>query len=192
MKFWRESSPACRAAVVTTAVTLLMVVVLLLMGRVVWCSCGQLLPWSGDVNSEHNSQHLLDHYSLTHLLHGLLFYALITAIRPRSTVQLRYLLTIVIEALWEILENTPMVIERYRAATISLNYYGDSVVNSVADVMCCACGFLLAAKLAPWKSLTVFIAAELLLLIAIRDCLTLNIIMLVYPLDVIREWQMGA
>ncbi|MCA8924367.1 MAG: DUF2585 family protein [Planctomycetes bacterium] len=163
------------------------------MGRSPWCSCGSPVPWSFVVQSKHNSQHLLDPYAFTHVLHGVLFcagtwLALGRWLGPRA----RLLVALSLEGGWELLENSSWVIERYRAETISLDYYGDSVINSLADVGACALGFYLARRLPLWGSLVLFCAFELLLLLWIKDSLTLNVIMLVYPLEAIRSWQSGG
>jgi hypothetical protein len=163
-----------------------------LQGHVWWCACGSPVPWAWDIWSRHNSQHLVDPYTLTHVLHGIVFYALFRVALPRAPVPTRALCTTGLEALWEMLENSHWVIDRYRAETISLDYFGDSIVNSMSDVAACLAGFVIAAKL-PWKaSLAIFIAVELVLLLWIRDNLTLNVIMLVAPLDAIRRWQMAG
>jgi len=183
-----------RAAGVWIAVALALTgVLLLLMGRSLWCSCGSLVPWSFEVQSLHNSQHVVDPYALTHVLHGVLFCAgtwllLSRWLGPRA----RMVLALSLEGGWELLENSSWVIERYRAETISLDYFGDSVINSLADVCACALGFYLARRLPLWGSLLLFVGFELLLVVWIRDSLLINVIMLVYPLEAIRSWQSGG
>ena len=166
--------------------------VLLAMGRAIWCSCGSAIPWSWDVWSKHNSQHLIDPYGFTHVLHGLGFYAITwLALGNRSSIAWRGAITAILESGWEILENSPIVINRYRATTISLDYFGDSVVNSLADVGCCLLGFWIASKL-PWRvTLVAFFVTEALLLWWVRDSLLMNILQLVYPLESIKQWQMS-
>src|SRR4051794_25110878 len=166
--------------------------VLLAMGRVPWCSCGYVKLWHGVADSAENSQHLTDWYSLTHLVHGLLFYLALWLVGRHWRLGLRLVLTVALEAGWEVLENTDFVIERYRAATISLHYYGDSVVNSVADTLACVLGFMLAARLPVWAAVTLGLALELVAALVIRDNLTLNVVMLLYPFAAIRQWQAGA
>lgn len=169
----------------------LMVCVLHWLGRRWWCACGAANLWWGDPKSSHSSQHLIDPYSLTHVLHGVLFCGILAWVWPRLPYAVALIATVVLEALWEILENSPIVIERYRTATIALGYEGDSIVNSIGDVVCCTLGFVLARRLG-WKwSAGFVVATELILLVWIRDNLFLNIAMLLYPIDAIRTWQGG-
>ncbi|HSR66949.1 MAG TPA: DUF2585 family protein [Acidobacteriota bacterium] len=171
----------------------LTLIVLALMGRPWWCKGGEADLWSGAINSFHNSQHLFDPYSFTHVLHGIGFYALLWLLtRRRWTVLDRLLAALVMESLWEIVENTSWVIERYREETMALGYYGDSVANSLGDILACIAGFALAARLPVWASISLFIAIEALLLFFIRDNLLLNIIMLLWPLEAIKSWQTGG
>ena len=166
--------------------------VLLSMGRRVWCECGSPVPWAWDVWSKHNSQHLIDPYAFTHVLHGVAFYAILwLALGRRLPPVWRAAITASLESSWEILENSPLIIERYRAATISLDYFGDSVVNSIADVGACLLGFWIAWKL-PWRvSLALFVVTEIVLLLWVRDSLLMNILQLVYPIEAVKNWQMG-
>lgn len=162
------------------------------MGRVWWCECGQAGLWSGEIASRHNSQHLFDAYTFTHILHGIGFYALTWLILRRWAGQgIRFVVATGMEAAWEVIENTSLVIERYRVGTISLGYYGDSIANSMADIMACAAGYLLALWLPVWVSVAIFVALEAGLLWWIRDSLLLNILMLIRPLESVKDWQMG-
>jgi hypothetical protein len=156
-----------------------------------WCRCGRPSLWSGDIHSGHNSQHLLDPYSFTHALHGLLFFALLRPLAGKLSFGTRLVLALLLEAVWEIAENSDAVIERYRQATIALGYAGDSVANSLGDLASCGLGFFLAARLPVRWSVTLFFAVEMILLAVYRDCLTLNVLMLVHPLESVKAWQMG-
>jgi hypothetical protein len=162
------------------------------MGRRVWCSCGSLSPWSWDIWSPHNSQHLLDPYTFTHVLHGALYYVVLRLLLGSRWPPFRALLAVMVEVGWEIGENTNVVIEAYRESTISLNYYGDSIVNSVGDVIAFALGYAGAMRLPVWLSVLVFLTVEAVLLLTIRDSLLLNIVMLLYPVQAIKSWQMGG
>jgi hypothetical protein len=190
----RAALPSRRHGVLACLGLLLMaVVVLRLMGRVWWCKCGSWALWTSDVISSHNSQHWLDPYSFSHFQHGLAFYWLLwLMLGDRLSVLWRGVVTVGLESLWEIFENTPFTIERYRAATISLDYYGDSVFNSLGDLASCAAGFAFAATVPVWGAVGTYLAVELIMLAAIRDSLLLNIVMLIQPSDAIRHWQQGG
>jgi hypothetical protein len=162
------------------------------MGRVPWCTCGHVKLWHGVVHSSENSQHLTDWYTLSHVVHGVGFYMILWTTARRLPVGARFVLAVLIEAAWEVFENTPFVIERYRAATISLQYYGDSIINSMSDIVAMMAGFWIARRATVWTSAGLVVALEAFAAIMIRDNLALNILMLVYPLDVIKRWQMGG
>ena len=167
------------------------VIVLRLEGRDWWCACGKLRFWDGDIWSSHCSQHLLDPYSFTHVLHGVGLFLLGLWLMPKMTFVWRLWWATLIECLWEILENSEWVIDRYRSVTVSLGYEGDTVVNAMGDILCCMAGFALANYLGQRRSIIVFVAIELILLVTIHDNLTLNVLMLVYPIEVIKEWQLA-
>ena len=164
----------------------------LAMGRTPAYSRGPIRLWSGDINSAENSQQLLDPYSFTHVSHGVVFYALTRLALGPQRVMLRAIVAIAAEAAWEVYENTDTVINRYRTATIALGYYGDSVINSVFDVVACGLGFVLAWKLPPRVTVAGVIVLEIALALTIRDNLALNIVMLLHPVDAIRRWQLGS
>lgn len=181
-----------QALFASLAVAFLMVLALKGMGQPWWCQCGQFFLWTNDSVSSHNSQHLGDPYSFSHFQHGLFFYlAFWLLLRHRLDLASRGLLMVGLEAAWEVFENTPFTIERYRAMTISLDYYGDSALNSLGDLASCVLGFLFAATLPVWVSVTGYLVIELGMLWLIRDSLLLNILMLVHPLESIRNWQQG-
>ena len=163
-------------------------------GRVWWCKWDTpVYLWSGDAWGTHNSQHLFDPYSFTHILHGLGFYGILYLIfRRRISLAWLLLIAVTAESAWEVLENSKSVIERYRAATISLEYFGDSIANSFGDIVCCITGFLIAHKLSFWRSLALFALTEIILILWIHDSLLVNILMLIYPIKAIKTWQMGG
>lgn len=163
------------------------------MGRSWWCPAGDLTLWSSEINSIHGSQHFLDPYTATHVLHGIALYGLLwLLLRNRMTPLYRGVLAIGLESLWEVLENTPFVIDKYREQTLALGYYGDSVTNSVGDILACALGYVFAMTAPAWASLVAFVSTEALLLWWIRDSLLLNVLMLVRPVEAVKNWQIGG
>lgn len=159
-----------------------------------YCACGKFEIWKSSVWSSHCSQHPLDPYSITHMSHGLIFWCVFLFIPKLRTLSVAWRLALAtfIAAAWEVAENSPFVINRYRTVTMSLDYLGDSVTNAMMDVVCCMLGFFVARKLGVKKTLLFFAATEIALLFLVRDNLTLNVIMLISPVDAIKQWQMGA
>ena len=185
---WTSSLPLVTAAVVVVGA----LTYLRLAGRVWWCTCGTPTLFSAEVASRHNSQHLFDWYSFSHVLHGAIFYWGLRLAAPRLGLAWKVMVAVVVETAWEVLENSPFIIDRYREATAALGYEGDSVVNIVGDLLFCLAGFF-AARAIGWRwSIAFFAAVELTMLAMIRDNLTLNVVMLVWPVESIRQWQMGA
>src|SRR5215211_2869602 len=152
-------------------------------GRLWWCSCDYLLLWSGDPWSSDNSQHLLDPYSFTHVLHGFVLCGLLALTVPRLSALWRLCLAVSIEAVWEVIENSEFVIRRYREQTAALGYHGDTIVNSLGDILACGLGFVLAHRLGFRRTFALFVLTEVTMAIWIRDYLSLNVLMLVYPIE---------
>ena len=180
-----------RALVAAVAAIALFAAIEIAWGRPPLCPCGHLALWAGDPNSPENSQQLSDWYSLSHIIHGFLFYGLLWSILPGHLRRWALPLAVMIEGGWELLENSPIIIDRYRTATMALGYTGDSVLNSLSDISCMMIGFALARKLPVWATIALAIIFELLTLAVIRDNLTLNILMLLWPIDAIKQWQAG-
>lgn len=183
------------------AVIAAMALAMLFEERIWWCECGSYDIWKSDVWSSHCSQHLFDPYTLSHICHGLFFWCLFEwvgdrlgprffpVVAAKFTVPRRLLLAVVVAAAWEVAENSPYVIERYRTVTMSLDYMGDSIINAIGDVLSCIFGFVLAKRLGIKWTLVLFVTLELISLATIKDNLTLNVIMLTFPIPGIKEWQ---
>ncbi|WP_374730721.1 DUF2585 domain-containing protein [Aliirhizobium terrae] len=184
-----ETHSARRWLVVALALFLAQIVILYAMGRIPICECGYVKLFEPGVNSPGNSQHLADWYTPSHIIHGFLFYGLGWLILRRAPLSARLSLAVLIEAAWEIAENSPLIIDRYRTATMALGYSGDSILNSAMDTVFMALGFLFAARVPAWATVVIAICFELFTGWLIRDNLTLNVLMLVWPVEAIRTWQ---
>jgi hypothetical protein len=163
-----------------------------LMGQPPICECGYIKLWEGVVLSSGNSQHLTDWYTPSHVIHGILFYLGLWFFFPRMPIAIRLALAVGIEVSWEIFENTPWIINRYREQALAQGYIGDSVINSVFDTLAMVGGFLIAWRAPIWLSVVLVIALEMFVLYSIRDSLTLNVVQLLYPIEVISNWQAGS
>ena len=181
--------------VLSIIVVLVTIVILKAMGRPWIANSGIVKLWHGEVVSSENSQHLSDWYSFTHIAHGFLFFFILWLISKKIKLfrkfSIAFVVAVTLESIWEIVENTDFVIHRYREATIALDYFGDSIVNSTADIFFMSLGFVLASRLPVMASLLVVVALELMLAFVIRDNLALNILMLIYPIQAVKEWQLG-
>lgn len=168
------------------------VVLLRLQGRTWWCECGGSSLWSGDIWSSHNSQHLFDAYSFSHLQHGILLYGLLAWLCPRVSPAWRLFLAACVEVAWEVSENTQFMIDRYRESTISLGYNGDSIANSFGDVVSFVFGFAVARRLGFWPSVAALVVVEAAMVVLYRDSLLLNTLMLIHPIEAVKDWQTPA
>ncbi len=185
-----DNRRATRFWLVVAAVFLIVqIVTLALMGRIPICECGYVKLFEPGVNTAGNSQHISDWYTPSHIIHGFLFYWLAIVVLPRASFGARLTLAVVVEAAWELLENSPIIIDRYRTATMAVGYQGDSILNSAMDTVAMGLGFLFAARAPVWLTVAIAIGFEIVTAIVIRDNLTLNVLMLVWPVEAVKAWQ---
>ena len=181
-----------RVLAAAAAISVAVAAMELWMGRLPFGPDGRIGLWEGNIWSREQSQRFADPYTFSHTIHGMLFYAILWLVAPRTSVRARFIAAIMMEGAWEVLENSPIIINRYREATIALGYVGDSVFNSLSDILFAGLGFLFAWRARPWVTVAVILAMEIGTAIWMRDNLTLNIVMLLHPIDAIRDWQMAG
>ena len=174
------------------ALVAMQALILFAMGQPAICACGFVKLWHGSASSPETSQHISDWYTLSHILHGVIFYALLKLVAPRASLGALFLAALAIEIAWEVTENTPMIVERYRQLALAQGYTGDSVLNSVFDTIAAGSGFMLARFAPIWLTALILAAFEAVALFSIRDNLTLNVIQLIYPIEAISRWQAGG
>lgn len=188
---WYKRIPLSVVLLMAVGFIVLQALVLLALGQPPICTCGTIKLWTGDVSGPENSQQLTDWYTYTHIVHGFVLYFLLWLIAPRMPIGLRFVLAVGLEASWEMIENTPFIIDRYRQSALAQGYVGDSIVNSVFDTLAGAFGFVLARILPVWSTVVIMVVMELFVGFMIHDNLTLNIIQLIHPTAAISDWQAG-
>jgi hypothetical protein len=189
---WYNKKPTWGYILIVVALFAITAIAEYMMGRVIICECGTIRLWIGELNTPEGSQHISDWYTFSHIIHGFIFYWFFRLISKKKwPIWLCFVAAVAVEAGWEIIENSTFVINRYNETTISLKYYGDSILNSIADMVFMALGFLMAKKMPVWLTITLIIVMEIGVGYMIRDNLLLNVIMLVYPVEAIKAWQMA-
>jgi hypothetical protein len=179
------------AAIGVVALLAVQAAVLYAFGQPLICACGYIKFWEGVVQSAGNSQHITDWYTFSHIIHGLLFFYIVRKLLPRLSIGSQFLIALAAEIGWEILENTPWIIDRYREQALAQGYTGDSILNSVSDTLAMIAGYIAARKLPIWAVVLVIAVLEIIVALWIRDNLTLNVINLIYPFEFIQQWQAG-
>jgi hypothetical protein len=188
---WATRHSLATGLAIAAAIVALQAAVLLALGHPAICTCGSVDLWHGNPSGPQTSQNLTDWYTPSHVIHGFGFYLLLRLVAPKLPIGLRFALAIGLEAGWEILENTPLIMDRYRQTAMAQGYFGDSVINSVADTFAAALGFVLARRLPVAASVAIVAALEIFVLMMIRDNLALNIVQLLYPSEALSRWQTG-
>jgi hypothetical protein len=181
-----------RVVAAAAAICVAVAAVELWMGRLPFGPDGRIGLWEGNIWSSEQSQRFADPYTFSHTIHGMLFYAILWLVARRAPVRARFIGALLLEGAWEVLENSPIIIDRYREATIALGYVGDSAFNSVSDIFFAGLGFLFAWRARPWLTVAVILAMEIGTAVWVRDNLALNIVMLIHPVDAIKAWQMAG
>lgn len=191
-KFFLAKQKPLLYGLISLGIIFVSVFILNFYGRNWWCDCGYVKFWDGTLNGPNDAQHFSDYYTFSHIIHGLAFFGILWLVARRLPLGLRFVFAVMIEEAWELFENSNFMIQRYRDITIANAYQGDSILNSTSDVLFMSLGFFLAWKLPLWASIILIIAMEVVVGFLIRDNLTLNILMLLYPVQVIKKWQMGV
>jgi hypothetical protein len=188
---WYERISVGTYLLVGAALIGVQALILFAMGRSLICTCGYVRLWGGIASGPEISQQLTDWYTYSHVIHGIGFYFVLWMIAPRAPVAVRFMLALGLEVSWEIFENTTFIINRYRQSAIAQGYFGDSIINSVADTLASVFGFFLARTLPVWGTAALAVSIELLLLYMVRDNFTLNVIQLIHPMEALSHWQAG-
>jgi len=167
------------------------------LGQPFLAASGRILLWGNDPWSPDMSQQLADWYSFSHIIHGFIFFGILRLVAPRLPLGMRLLLAMGVEIGWEITENSPAVIRHYRQQALAAGYVGDSILNSVSDVVMMSAGFLFASRVPGRTVIALAVAFEIFTAVMIRDNLTLNVINLIAPsgwapIAAIHDWQAAA